>query len=95
MKTLTFKLSGQIETREVQLNGKPLGVSKSLKVINHSPDGFSWGYGGSEPAQLALAVLLELMPTQHEAYEHHQRLKWEDIATLPQTDFEKEITFIY
>jgi len=23
---------------------------------NHSPDGFEWGYGGSGPAQLALAI---------------------------------------
>jgi hypothetical protein len=32
---------------------------RSQKVHNHSPDGFSWGYGGSGPAQLALGLLLE------------------------------------
>jgi len=26
---------------------------------NHSPDGFEWGYGGSGPAQLALAILAD------------------------------------
>lgn len=26
---------------------------------NHSPDGFEWGYGGSGPAQLALALLAD------------------------------------
>lgn len=25
-------------------------------IRNHSPDGFQWGYGGSGPAQLALAL---------------------------------------
>lgn len=26
-------------------------------ILNHSPDGFSWGYLGSGPSQLALAIL--------------------------------------
>jgi hypothetical protein len=26
-------------------------------LFNHSPDGFEWGYSGSGPAQLALAIL--------------------------------------
>jgi hypothetical protein len=29
---------------------------------NHSPDGFEWGYGGSGPAQLALAIVGDLYP---------------------------------
>lgn len=28
-----------------------------LDLWNHSPTGFNWGYGGSGPAQLALALL--------------------------------------
>lgn len=28
---------------------------------NHSPNGFNWGYGGSGPAQLALALAVELL----------------------------------
>ena len=27
--------------------------------MNHSPTGFEWGYSGSGPAQLALALLLD------------------------------------
>jgi len=30
-----------------------------LRLRNHSPTGFSWGYGGSGPAQLALAILVD------------------------------------
>ena len=32
-------------------------LHKRLDLANHSPTGFSWGYGGSGPAQLALAIL--------------------------------------
>ena len=31
-----------------------------LEVVNHSPDGFHWGYNGSAPAQLAAAILMDL-----------------------------------
>lgn len=30
-------------------------------VMNHSPDGFEWGYGGSGPAQLALALCVDAL----------------------------------
>jgi hypothetical protein len=32
-----------------------------LEIINHSPDGFEWGYGGSGPAQLALALCVDAL----------------------------------
>lgn len=28
-----------------------------LDEVNHSPDGFEWGFGGSGPAQLSYAIL--------------------------------------
>ncbi len=43
----------------VLVNGIKLEPERSLKVFNHSPDGFEWGYGGSGPSQLALAILLD------------------------------------
>lgn len=46
-------------TREVTVNGDQLDPKKSQRIMNHSPDGFSWGYNGSGPAQLALALTLE------------------------------------
>src|SRR5712664_3316643 len=39
----------------VTVDGEPLDPRNDL--FNHSPDGFQWGYGGSGPAQLALAIL--------------------------------------
>lgn len=62
----------------------------SLKVVNHSPDGFNWGYGGSGPAQLALAILMDhyrqFLPANSGielAVQHHQSFKFAFIATLP------------
>lgn len=39
----------------VTVNTLPLGKRYDLR--NHSPDGFEWGYNGSGPSQLALAIL--------------------------------------
>lgn len=50
-------------------------------VYNHSPDGFSWGYGGSGPAQLALAILCDAIGPA-EAVRFHQEFKRARIATL-------------
>jgi len=86
----TLKLKGKISTGEVWANGKSILAGKSLEVFDHSPTGFSWGYGGSGPAQLALAILLRYIP-EKEAVLLHQDFKWKFIATLPQTDFETEI----
>jgi len=83
-------LKGNYETGEVWLNDNLLSPKRSLKVINHSPDGFNWGYGGSGPAQLALAICLELYDIVY-AKEHYQDFKWKYISTLPQSDFDVEL----
>jgi hypothetical protein len=44
---------------EVYLDGEYLSPKHSQGIFNHSPDGFAWGYNGSGPSQLALAVLLK------------------------------------
>lgn len=43
-------------------DGRPrmLYPNRSQRVFNHSPTGFEWGYTGSGPAQLALAILLDV-----------------------------------
>ena len=46
---------------------------------NHSPDGFEWGYGGSGPAQLALAILADHLSSEPDgdklASMYHQEFK--------------------
>lgn len=41
--------------------GKGYPLPLRLDLFNHSPDGFEWGYGGSGPAQLALAILADFL----------------------------------
>ena len=48
-------------------------------LVNHSPTGFEWGYAGSGPAQLALAILTDAVRTQHpgaEAWADEFSLRW-------------------
>jgi len=42
---------------------------------NHSPDGFEWGYGGSGPAQLALALCCDALDDDEAAQRVYQRVK--------------------
>lgn len=62
---------------------KQLDINKSLAIRNHSPTGFNWGYEGSGPAQLALAILIELTGDAEIAQQHYQQFKSEVIAHLP------------
>jgi hypothetical protein len=64
------------------------------EIQNHSPTGFEWGYGGSGPAQLALAILCDFTRDAELASELHQSFKADFIATLPKDEWrisEKEI----
>jgi hypothetical protein len=57
---------------------KPL--DPRFEYCNHSPDGFSWGYHGSGPAQLAYAML-------HQYHEHNAVSK-KFIPELVQSDYQ-------
>ena len=85
-----MKIKGDWKTRRVWISGKELLPGRSQKIVNHSPDGFNWGYGGSGPAQLALAILLRCL-SKREALSRYQQFKWDVIAKLPQSDFEIEV----
>jgi hypothetical protein len=53
-----------------------------LDLANHSPTGFEWGYGGSGPAQLAVAILADVLADDALAVRLHQDFKWAAIAPL-------------
>lgn len=72
---------------DVEVDGKLLTPRRSLEVFNHSPDGFGWGYGGSGPAQLALALLLEAGLHNDDAVALHQKFKFQFLAPLPRAAF--------
>lgn len=59
---------------------RPLSPKASQKIWNHSPDGFNWGYGGSGPAQLALAILYHFTKSREVALHWYQDFKWAFVA---------------
>jgi hypothetical protein len=50
--------------------------------LRNFSDGFEWGYAGSGPAQLAIALLAHHAGDKR-AVEHYQAFKDEFVATLP------------
>ena len=58
----------------------PLPLEPSRKLRDHSPTGFSWGYCGSGPAQLALALLLDATSIPETAERWYQTFKAEIVA---------------
>ena len=51
----TYKGKREDGKAVVHVDGAPLPTRNDLR--NHSPNGFEWGYLGSGPSQLALAIL--------------------------------------
>lgn len=87
-------------TEGVYLRRTPGGIETNIprRVVEHSPTGYEWGYGGSGPADLALNILEEaLRALRHHgprqecwrgdcyklAWMLHQVFKWEFVATMP------------
>ena len=75
MKTYEGRREGYVAN--VTVNSAPL--DPRLDLWNHSPTGFEWGYGGSGPAQLALALLADQL-SDDEAVELHHEFKREVVA---------------
>lgn len=61
---------------QVLKDGIPLSPEASQGIWNHSPTGFEWGYGGSGPAQLALALLFDATGNRLDSVAFHQQFKW-------------------
>ena len=89
-----MKIRGKLKTGRVWLDGKELDPKASQAVVNHSPDGFSWGYPGSGPSQLALAILLEVTGEKEVALSLYQQFKFDVVARWPQGDFEGNVDVI-
>ena len=69
----TYKGRRERHRVEVTADGRPL--DPRLDLCSHSPTGFEWGYGGSGPAQLALALLADHTGNDNEAVALHQDFK--------------------
>lgn len=62
---------------------KPYHLNTRLDLANHSPTGVCWGYGGSGPAQCALAILADYLKDDQRALTLYQDFKWAVIEKLP------------
>ena len=67
---------------ENQSDQEQLTPERSLELANHSPSGFEWGYGGSGPAQLALALLLDYTDDEEVALAEYKAFKTEVVSQL-------------
>jgi Family of unknown function (DUF6166) len=68
------------------LHAAPYVLPLRLDLCNHSPTGFDWGYGGSGPAQLALAILADYLGAER-ARDLHQEFKTDVIAQITQSEW--------
>ncbi len=64
-------------------SGKVRTLPMRLALVSHSPTGFEWGYGGSGPAQLALAILADCLGADR-AMALFGAFKWEFVARWPE-----------
>lgn len=71
---------GRIHPGVVTLDGSDLDPRHDLH--NHSPDGLAWGYGGSGPAQCALAMCAEVVGDER-AQAIYQGFKRAFVERLP------------
>lgn len=65
----------------VTVDGESLDPRLDLR--NHSPSGLEWGYAGSGPAQLALAILADHLNDDQKALQLYQGFKFAVVAKLP------------
>jgi len=66
----------------VFIKNKKLNIQDSLKIRDHSPTGFNWGYNGSGPAQTALAIMLELCKSKEQAERLYQDFKEDFVSNM-------------
>lgn len=63
--------------------GGRYGLPWRLDLRSHSPTGLQWGYGGSGPSQLALALLADHLGDDQATLRAYQPFKWAVVAKLP------------
>jgi hypothetical protein len=75
------------EVNRIDGGGSANPLDPRLDLWNHSPTRFEWGYGGSGPAQLALALLADAAG-ERLAVPLHQQFKSDVVAKADRQGFE-------
>lgn len=65
-------------------SGTERDLDPRVDLRRHSPTGFAWGYGGSGPAQLALAIACDVLADDRKALEVYQDLRKSWVSRLPE-----------
>ena len=76
------EIRGDARTLKIYSGEREILIEPSQHLRIHSFE-FNWGYSGSGPAQLALALLLDASLEPEHAQRHYQRFKEQVIAPLP------------
>ena len=69
-------------------------IDPRFDLRNHSPSGFEFGYGGSGPAQLALAILADCC-NDATALDCYQAFKWSVVSRIRDAGFDLTATQIH
>lgn len=91
MKTYIGERAGGEADVTVHDDGAVRRLDPRYDLVNHSPDGFEWGYGGSGPAQLSLALCADALGDGPKALRVYQYFKANVIARLPQPEFQMTV----
>jgi len=55
-----YRTEEGVRVRKIE-DGSITEMPAHREIVNHSPDGFEWGYNGSGPSQLAMAIVVEML----------------------------------
>jgi len=80
---LAKRYEGKRSDGQVSVTMNREALDPRFDLCSHSPDGFEWGYAGSGPAQLALALLTDCLDDEQEALKWYQDFKSAVVAGLP------------
>lgn len=89
-----FTLKGVIDDGRgrIFVDDIELCPAESRAFGNDSPDGFSWGHGGSGPSQTALVICLHIFKNHRIAQALYENFKFQYIGNRPvHADFEELI----
>lgn len=68
-------------------DGTTRALDRRLDLRNHSPDGFAWGYSGSGPSQLALALCADALGDDERAERIYHAFKFRLVANMTEDTF--------
>lgn len=79
-----LKFDGLAQVFVLTCAGMVYRLSACSHLRQHSPGGFNWGYSGSGPAQLSLALCVDAIGVEGASPRLYQAYKRQVVAKLPE-----------